>query len=476
MMSGFKKLQQLSSGIDVLSKKEVKVGKKAIQERRKLMELVASMQDAEYNPIDDMEESRLEEALLSFEKAVETGNVDRFAEKRRNLKYLASGLAFPFDDDNRSLLFSDNFKVALEILHRHWRDRYLRGIVRAYAEQYRELSSRWGKHSQLLRDFIGERLSKYEGKHPFLQAVKQNHDFFVISNGPQFFGDELAGKTDEPNSYLQHMGFPRPFLATAFFVETFIHYVTAGGKLSTVTFEDFVDSFQEIGDFEQKRALLSHCIVKGKDTDDAGLLMRLKEVALEEVGDPTVSGTWSVPSNATERERKVVQNAGEVLRTWLNGDLINAFFDGHYVDPDRRNFWRKYLRSIPDVKIAATWATKASLQRDERASDRLLKTRFIELKSGTPLIIFRVGDHYILEFGENGNACYAYRANEDLERKLQKRFLRNGETLKNTSLPKIGKFGTDRRDEGRLYHHVGWQGEFRLWLRNVLGVNPDDRI
>ncbi|MDR3089163.1 MAG: hypothetical protein LBU39_05025 [Desulfobulbaceae bacterium] len=142
----------------------------------------------------------------------------------------------------------------------------------------------------------------------------------------------------------------------------------------------------------------------------APLHQELRDKAVAWWGNP-----W-LPSTAT-RWGGVTKEAREMVADWLKREFIESFFqklaqDG-VGDTRRAKFWLDYVKSMGDIRfaLAAGW-------RDKARNDRDLRTLLEKMTGLTPgltatnreasAFIMNLGRLVLVEFGQSGNAMYAY--------------------------------------------------------------------
>ncbi|WP_010543776.1 EH signature domain-containing protein [Sphingomonas elodea] len=124
-----------------------------------------------------------------------------------------------------------------------------------------------------------------------------------------------------------------------------------------------------------------------------------------------------------------------MVSSWLKLRLIEDFFsllseDG--VNDQRRiNFWKRYVDQISDMHFALGDAAYRDPRPDFRALRQSMKGRLLELSNGgsprNNAFIMRIGGHVFVEFGETGNAMFAFDA-ESLPFDLRKPWVAGNKT------------------------------------------------
>gem|GEM_PF-4304856 len=130
--------------------------------------------------------------------------------------------------------------------------------------------------------------------------------------------------------------------------------------------------------------------------------------------------------------------ARDLVRWWQTQRDLEKFFREWNADPEREFFWRAYVKHI----------------------------RGIEAYKSASVLAMKVGQFWFVEFGEVGNASYAYR-DEDWQRgAVQRRRAWRAADFKRLPM--------DQRR--RMTHREGWQPRFEDWIRKWTGLRPAGRI
>ncbi len=173
------------------------------------------------------------------------------------------------------------------------------------------------------------------------------------------------------------------------------------------------------------------------------------------------------PSRNVARWTLASKKTRQLIQWWINSHEIAEFFDRVDANPDRKDFWRRAARVILDLHHCAYCGVFA----------------------------MQIGDIYFVEFGEIGNACYVYSAEDFASVKsAYDRWASNwGET---NHLVATGKWkrkdmllrsGVIRDVHGRecangavrLIHSsgiLGWQPKFKAVVEKLTGARLDSRV
>lgn len=129
-------------------------------------------------------------------------------------------------------------------------------------------------------------------------------------------------------------------------------------------------------------------------------------------------GRWGNPwlERNDTRWTLVEPETRQMVSSWLKLRLIEDFFgllseDG-INDQRRINFWKRYVDRISDMHFALGDAAYHDTRPDFRVLRQSMKGRLLRLESGgrNNAFIMRIGGHVVVEFGEKGNAMFAFDA------------------------------------------------------------------
>ena len=136
----------------------------------------------------------------------------------------------------------------------------------------------------------------------------------------------------------------------------------------------------------------------------------LKTVSFEKWGSPQLQTTTSWGLVRTETKAMVLQ--------WFAKDDLEHFFsmlqDNGTPDLRRLNFWLRYISQISYTRIVLGRGSLFNRTIDFVNFRRINNGRYSMLsgaKETNNAFILKIGQYYIVEFSETGNACYIYSEN-----------------------------------------------------------------
>lgn len=134
----------------------------------------------------------------------------------------------------------------------------------------------------------------------------------------------------------------------------------------------------------------------------------LKKIALETWGSPQFNNTasWALVKKETK----------EMVLQWFVRADLEAFFsllqDDHNSDKRRLKYWMRFINQISYTRLVlgGTAFSSRGLNFVKFRNDN--KGRFSRLTGGTHsnnAFIIKIGNYFIIEFSETGNACFIFR-------------------------------------------------------------------
>lgn len=156
---------------------------------------------------------------------------------------------------------------------------------------------------------------------------------------------------------------------------------------------------------------LSRVLDRYADCSSPDIEPSLRDASVARWGNPWLErndSRWTLVRTSTR----------SMISSWLKLRLIEDFFgllseDG-LNDQRRINFWKRYVDQISDMHFALGDAAFRDPRPDFKALRQSMKGRLLELADGggarNNAFIMRIGGHVYVEFGEQGNAMFAFDA------------------------------------------------------------------
>lgn len=169
------------------------------------------------------------------------------------------------------------------------------------------------------------------------------------------------------------------------------------------------------------------------------------------------------PRKNLEKWLSFNEEARSVFISWLNEQDIRVFFDV-FIDYDphgRKHFWLNYSRNVKNTQIIQAPSLSQNIKNEEKINE-LKKKGYIFPKlidAQTNAFILDFDEFTVVEFSENGNACYIYE--KDKMQVLQK--------TKNSFY--IGELKNKNKALNVITHNKNWQYNLTNWLAHR-GIRP----
>lgn len=172
---------------------------------------------------------------------------------------------------------------------------------------------------------------------------------------------------------------------------------------------------------------------------------------------------YNDPRKKPEKWLNFNENSKNILIGWLNEQDIKIFFDLFvgYDPHSRRYFWLKYTNRIKKIKIIQCPTLYQNIKNKEKIDELIKKGhKFIKLIGAqTNAFILEFENFTIVEFSENGNACYIYKKDE-------MQFNKNADNTIS-----IYKLKDQYKAINKINHNKNWQYELTNWLAQK-GIRP----
>lgn len=301
----------------------------------------------------------------------------------------------------------DGFRTSPRPYRRCWRG-LLDGYLRYDPDEAAEVGHRnW----ILLRDYLNDNLPVLEraGQLPDWLSVVEEHSNILTEDPCGRYGAGLLEETDDA-------------------LEPLRRELSAGDSswFGRRTFEAQIGAAVGFDDRRLRRAMprvleliRAHPLLA--DPALARVLDRYAEVSPPEVEpdlrDASVA-RWGNPwlSRNDTKWGEVKAGTRGMVSSWLKLRFIETFFgllsEDKVNDARRLAFWKRQVDHITDMHFALGESAYADPRPDFRALRHDMKGRLLKLESGggarNNAFIMRVGRHVFVEFGEKGNAMFAF--------------------------------------------------------------------
>ena len=218
-----------------------------------------------------------------------------------------------------------------------------------------------------------------------------------------------------------------------------------------------------------------------RDNGLSNLLERYAETSERNIEPKDLSSfaqqIWGNPKLARNLKWGQISNdAKSMVIKWLVSrdirDFFNLFQEDGQADRRRMDFWLKYVDRIHDAYFSLGATASASRDPDYLDVKKRNLGRISKLEasgSANNAFIMLIGDYVIVEFGQHGNACYAFRLDHLPFDLSSLRLQGNRSELKNDKY-KLDSFPLHHRDTNDW---GDWENRFAYELK-AIGISPDN--
>lgn len=267
--------------------------------------------------------------------------------------------------------------------------------------------SNWG----LLREYLNDNLPGLErrGQPPDWLAVIDRHANILTEDPCGRYGAGLVESSDDP-------------------LEPLRRELSAGDSSWLVRriFEAQIAAAVEFDDRRLRRALprvlevidahplladaaLARVLDRYADVVPLEIEPRLRDASVSRWGNPWLG--WN-----DKKWTLVRPESRQMVSSWLKLRLIEAFFgllsEDKANDQRRIAFWKNQVDDIQDMYFALGETAYTDPRPDFRALHQEMRGRLLKLENGggarNNAFIMRIGGHVFVEFGEKGNAMFAF--------------------------------------------------------------------
>ena len=205
--------------------------------------------------------------------------------------------------------------------------------------------------------------------------------------------------------------------------------------------------------------------------------MKILNFCFQHIGDPSSDFFWHHWEYANEQDKENLNKARKVLNQWLANKFIYLFFNKIVMDPDRKEFWSKYIDYVTNFKIYMNNSKLRNFKyNNQDIKPAILNCKLGQLKGRGNIssFVLEIKNYNFVEFSQTGGACYIYKTGSELKPDLSSKTI----TLFRLRHPDnrqlaVGAPDTQHysfREEGRVWHHPGWQTKFRAWMTTYLNI------
>lgn len=383
---------------------------------------------------------------------------------QREWRYIAWGLCLKFDlRPTKLIMYKTMGRIAIENLERHVQHNPSTSLWWALLFSYftldrTELSpppENWLKLRDILLSSFQKILANNARPKDWLNTIKLNPE--ILQEKPTRFlsRDLLDGNDWKPKEIAETLGIPP---GSWFWDELASEATTIACAFSD---SDFIQKIEPLLLLGQKSPhLLSEILVQLLDrycasVDRSKPHEPLKKLSLELWGSPNLSSTASWFLVKQETKKMVIQ--------WFIKADLEAFFRllNAKADLNRFKYWSRFLHQMSYTHIILGKSSYESKKQEYSTFRENNKGRFSILTGGPSsnnAFIMCIGNYYIIEFSESGNASYVFNRNP---------------IQSHSQVVNVSALRANDHIE-RLVHYSPWEANFDAVLAR-LGIYPDTK-
>lgn len=359
------------------------------------------------------------------------------------------------------------YLYALELLRKNWRNLYFNGLIFYVMNTWNFIQE--DKRESVCK-LIVNKLSDYKDCNKRYIKLRDHANFFD-ENGPiRMVGLLLTRKIklfDAPTI----IGYRQSSLAMSYYSDVIIQYV----KRERIYEPSDIEEILAVHQLDRtKKLLFAEMVENAERVGDPQLQTNVCRLASRYIGDVSLTSSWAPFAGATTEDAVKLRKAKQLVNQWFARKVIEVFFEVCVQDPDRKQFWLRYVNMVYDFRIAGSTLVRQSIQRDSRVG--LLFTRyFIETNSRmsqTAALILSVKDKVIVEFSDLGSVYVYNHKHENI--KFLYKGIRSLSSINDLKAPYLGNLVEQEyyysyyMDEGKMRHSGRWQQRLSGWISQKL--------
>lgn len=395
---------------------------------------------------------------------------------KREIRALIYGLDYYEENVTTIISNEEEIDFAIILIDSNWRDSFLKGLSLFL---FKNWDSNFQKSIEKLREFISQKIEKYNGNNSGLLALRNSKQFFSSKNGDIILGDTIAKLNKPIQEATKILGVPESWISLPYFSRTIVTFYERSKNTIANEIDDLIEALLKHNSSITNKRLISKIIIQANEAQFSILQDKIKPIAFAHIGDPSNTSRWAAFENASDIEKSELIQARNILDEWIAKQFIDIFFRVCINDKRRKRFWLKVAsKNKVSFKVYGPTCTKNILKRDDRIVD-YLDGRFQTVSSNRDVsaFILYIGDYMLIEFSDAGYAFYAYKLSGIYKPNLNYR-LESVDELRNGSMPMLvyrsGYSINETNTEGRLTHNDGdlsWEQVFEYWFKNIAGIN-----
>ena len=379
----------------------------------------------------------------------------------RRIRQLAWALTYNESGLPR-IVDTQQLHYALQIIGNRFR-------ISAFLGVFYALLQAWDSQNvTMLRTFVKEYLTDYDGSRNFVQKLKANMTWYCEENGPTQLAMYISRLQKKLSEVWSAPELPEYTHNYPYFGTVAEAYVSISKFRNVEIVADVIDFVKKHNNDETSRVILSKVIEQlGNDASES-LRQSVQSYVLQKWKDPRIAG-------GNVRWRGVSDEARKIFTRWITKEDLRFFFDvvaracGDSKFEYRKEFWLAYLEHISFCRPVLRRDAEYLFRYDKQALEYYRDRQPATLKGGTKdqhAFIIQMGDYTFVEFS-TAAACHIY-------------YLYNVSSLDPFELDASEYNMNELRNRDEATHRVmhthsakySWQSKFALWLENRLDIEP----
>lgn len=402
-------------------------------------------------------------------KAIEKLEIEGTATlSKREWKYIAWGLCRDFPHRPKKLIFLESSFDALDFLRTVRKDLipnvYIALLFSYFALGKKELnqnSNNWLILRDILFNGLADLYVKYKRPKDWM-LILSDYNELLQTQPTKRLSIEFINSTDDQkiSTLLNSLRIPTH---SWFWDRLMEDAIKAIHSLSDIEFKEKINRLLNLAETNPiySMKILANTLDRYANSQYRDQIHeRLKQMALIQWGSPQYESSvgWSNVQEDTKR----------MLCQWFVQADLEAFCKvfADNADTRRFNFWMRYLRQIKTSQLFFGKISASSQKIEQRKFLQHNKGRYGYIRGGKSSVnafMLQIGNIYIVEFSETGNACYFYKDNKPFAVKSLTSTIELVE-LKDTN---------DRSYYKDLSHRGEWEYRFLDEISSSFGIYPD---
>lgn len=236
-------------------------------------------------------------------------------------------------------------------------------------------------------------------------------------------------------------------------------------------YDELISALNLHNQMRTDKILLPKLILEAEDFDK-----NLLDVAMKRIGDPFDETKWAPFDDASEEQKKNLQQARKILLNWVMQEVIRLFFEVLCQDKDRKNFWSKQAHKLSNFRVYGSIFSRQQVLKYLPAQTVNRHFRTVDSNVDNCALAMFMGDYVVVEFTQTG-ALYAYKVGSSYYREAFQSIgsLSKIDDLKVTRMPMLYDLDYMRfAPEGRMTHQgLYWQWRMEKWIDRQIKIKNE---